>query len=392
MSRYQLVDVDSPEHIKEFLEFPSRLYREEPTWSRPLDRDIEKIFDPATNKKFRHGEAIRWILKEGNDTVGRVAAFYDKKAVSTKKVNAGGMGFFDCINDKDAAFLLFDACRDWLSARGMTAMDGPVNFGERDSFWGCLVDGYHEPLYNMPYNYPYYKDLFEAYGFKNFFYQYTYHKRLDIDELDDIVRDKGKRVIDNPDYRFEIYDHKDSDRQSGDFAEIFNEAWGRFPGVTRITKAHTKALLRQLRPIMDSRLIHLAYYKDKPVGFFIMMQDISQVTKTFKGKLNLLKKLQLIYAVRVKKSVTRVIGRIFGVVPSHHGKGVEAGLIMSFYKYLGTPGFHYTDLELNWIGDFNPTMMKVCEQIGSKILKTHITYRCMFDPDASFERADRVNI
>jgi hypothetical protein len=392
MSKFNLVEVIEAEHVREFLDFPGRLYKDDPNWSRPLDSDIEKIFDPEKNKNFRHGEAIRWILKNGQITVGRVAAFYDKKAVSTKKVNAGGMGFFDCINEQEAAFTLFNACRDWLKDRGMSAMDGPVNFGERDSFWGCLVDGFHEPVYNMPYNFAYYKDLFEAYGFKNFFNQYTYHKRLDIDELDDIVREKGKRVIENPEYHFETFMPKEKVRQAADFAEVFNAAWGRFPGVTKITKAHTLALLKQLSPIMDKRLIHLAYHKGQPIGIFIMMQDISQVTKKFNGKFNLMHKLRLLYAVRIKKSITRVIGRIFGVVPAYHGKGVEGGLIMSFYKYLGTKGFQYTDLELNWIGDFNPTMMRVCDQIGSKIYKTHVTFRCMFEADETYERATKVNV
>jgi hypothetical protein len=45
-------------------------------------------------------------------------------------------------------------------------MDGPINFGERDKFWGLLTEGFIEPLFGMNYNFPYYKDLFENYGFK----------------------------------------------------------------------------------------------------------------------------------------------------------------------------------------------------------------------------------
>ena len=98
------------------------------------------------------------------------------------------------------------------------------------------------------------------------------------------------------------------------------------------------------------------------------------------------------YQLKVRKRVTRIIGRLFGVVPEHQGKGVEGGLVVAFEKVALATKFQYTDLELNWIGDFNPTMMKVCEQIGSRIYKTHVTYRYLFDRDASFERASRVNI
>jgi hypothetical protein len=66
----------------------------------------------------------------------------------------GGMGFFECIDSKEAAFMLFDTGKAWLLAqnKGIEAVDAPINFGERDSWWGCLVDGFHEPVYTMNYN------------------------------------------------------------------------------------------------------------------------------------------------------------------------------------------------------------------------------------------------
>ncbi len=168
MNSFTLKAVSEKKSIKAFLDFPAHLYHDDPRWSRPLDSDIEKIFDPEQNKKFRQGDAIRWILEdEQKHVVGRVAAFYDKQTANKNNQPTGGLGFFDCINNTDASSILFDACKGWLAERGMEAMDGPVNFGERDSFWGCLADGFYEPLYNMPYNSSYYNELFEAYGFKN---------------------------------------------------------------------------------------------------------------------------------------------------------------------------------------------------------------------------------
>lgn len=390
---FTLVEVRDKKSLRAFLDFPARLYRDDKKWGRPLDIDVEKIFDPKQNKRFRKGGAVRWILKDqDHQVVGRVASFYDQSTAKKNVQLTGGLGFFDCINDREAAFTLFDACRDWLKDKGMSAMDGPINFGERDAFWGCLVDGYHEPLYNMPYNFPYYKELFEAYGFKNYFNQYTYHRTFEKDDLSEEIRDKAKRVFDNPDYTFEIFSKAKIHSIAEDFKIIFNAAWARFPGITEISNAHALVLLRQMQPIMDNRLVHIAYYKGDPVGFFIMMPDISQVFRKFNGKLNLINKLRLMYSLRVSKSVTRIIGRLFGVVPQHQGRGVEGGMVMAFSKYANRPNFQYTDLELNWIGDFNPTMMKVCEQIGSRIYKTHITYRFLFDRNASFERAKKVNI
>jgi hypothetical protein len=79
-------------------------------------------------------------------------------------------------------------------------------------------------------------------------------------------------------------------------------------------------------------------------------------------------------------------------VPEHQKKGVEGALISAFGKIALKPNFPYRDLQMNWIGDFNPSMMHLLEQIGARIVKTHITYRYMFDPSAPFERAKKVNM
>ena len=155
----KIVEILTAKHKREFLQLPVQLYKNEKNWIRPLDKDVEAVFDPKENKFFRHGECTRWLLlnQQGN-TIGRVAAFWDKH--TARKGNdqpTGGMGFFECIQDQEAAFLLFDTCKKWLTDRGMEAMDGPINFGNRDRWWGLLVEGFTEPNYCMPYNFLYYK-------------------------------------------------------------------------------------------------------------------------------------------------------------------------------------------------------------------------------------------
>ncbi|MDO5616564.1 MAG: hypothetical protein Q4G16_10255, partial [Cruoricaptor ignavus] len=161
--------ITTDKEIKEFLDFPAtHIYKNDPNYIRPLDKDIEAVFDKKKNKLYKTGTCERFLFKnEKNETVGRVAVFVNPKYKMEQPT--GGIGFFDCIDDQNTANSIFDFCKNWLAERGMEAMDGNINFGERDKFWGVLIDGFDEPLYGMNYNPPYYKRLFENYGFQIYF-------------------------------------------------------------------------------------------------------------------------------------------------------------------------------------------------------------------------------
>jgi len=390
---FSLVEVTNSHSRKEFLEFPVRLYKNEPNWIRPIDNDIENIFNPLKNRHHDHGESIRWILKNySGETIGRIAAFYDSTLYSPVEIPAGGIGFFECINDRQAAFMLFETAKKWLECRNLEAMDGPVNFGVRDNFWGCLVEGFHEPLHNMPYNFPYYKDLFESFGFKNYFNQYTYRAEIQgCGKIHPLIRRSAERVLKNPDYKFKLLQKGDISF-ARDFKTIYNKTWENFSGTDEITDNDAILLLKKLEPILDNRLVIFGYYKDEPIAFFVMIPDIGQLTKKFNGKWNLWNKLLFVWNLKISCKVDRVIGRIFGVVPEHQGKGVEGALVITFENEILKPGFPpYKSLELNWIGDFNPVMMKMSQLIGGSIYKTHVTYRYLFDQTKEFHRAPVVN-
>jgi GNAT superfamily N-acetyltransferase len=384
---FRLYEVLDSAEKKEFLNLPVALYKSDINYIRPLDIDIEKVFNPTSNKFFRTGDCIRWILKNGEDkTIGRVAAFYEKTVSGKQEQPTGGMGFFECINNQSAANILFDACKQWLQKRGMEAMDGPVNFGDRDRWWGLLVEGFTEPNYCVPYNFPYYRDLFEAYGFRNYFNQFTYHRYINSEGLSDSVKEKAERVFRNSSYSFSHSSKKNIEKIADDFRIVYNKAWANHSGVKETTKAHAMALLNSLKPILDEKLIWFAYYNGEPVAFFIMIPEFNQVVKFFNGNLNLKAKLKFLY-FKIRKRWNKAFGVIFGVIPEHQGKGVEAAIVMAFAKIATRPGFPYKELEMNWIGDFNPAMMKVAEQVGGRICKTHTTYRYLFDRNREFRRA-----
>jgi GNAT superfamily N-acetyltransferase len=389
--KYTLIEVNDKKSAREFILFPVRLYKNDPNYIRPLDVDVEKVFDPKQNKLFRQGECIRWILKdEQGNTVGRVAAFVDHKSAVKNEQPTGGMGFFDCIDDEEAAFTLFDACKKWLEARGMEAMDGPINFGERDRWWGCLIEGFTPPNYCNNYNFPYYRRLFEAYGFQDYFRQITYHVPIDDSRLNPVIREKARRISANPHYRFEHIRKGNDDKYVKDFLSIYNRAWAKFPGVKPLNELQVKAMFKAIKPIMDERLIWFGYYDDDPIACFLMIPEINAIVRHLNGNFNLWGKIKFMY-YKWRGVCKKSFGFVFGVVPEYQRKGVEGALIMAYAAEALKPDFPYTDLELNWIGDFNPAMMHLVEEVGCTPAKIHITYRYLFDRTKEFKRCPRVS-
>lgn len=396
MENYSLHEVINSDDKKEFSKVSVLINGNDPKWVQPLDNDIENVFDPTKNKLFEQGEAIRWTLRRGEETIGRIAAFYNRETAAKEEQPTGGCGFFDCIDSTEAATVLFDAAREWLTSRGMQAMDGSINFGDRMSWWGVLVRGFEMPLYGMNYNQPYYASLFEAYGFQNYFNQHTYLRPLCGEvRLNPLLADKAERLFTNPEYDFRICDMKNLMKMAEDFRTVYNSGWAKFEGVSPMTPKHAIEMMRTMKPIIDPNLMIFAYYMDEPVGFFIMIPDINQIIGSFKGKFGLIEKLKLVYHLRISKKINRITGVVFGVASHQQGKGVEAGLIRSFEKYadqkIAQRGVQYKTLEMMWVGDFNPVMMRMCESyVNASKYKQHVTFRYLFDRDKPFKRCPRM--
>ena len=376
-----------------FLEFPVSLYASDPNWIRPLDQDIEVIFDPNKNFHLKKGEAIRWILfDENQNPIGRVAAFYENTEPDKSNLKLAGMGFFEVIDDENAAKILFDACKNWLKEKGFEGMDGPINFGERDSFWGLMIKGWEfEPTYKMPWTKPYYISFFENYGFKDYFQQYVYVSSIRGANVTAGIEEKAQRIYQNPNYNFKHIEKSNLAKYAEDFKIIFNAAWAKFPGVSEMSSEQAQKLVKQMKPIIDEQLLWFAYSElDEPVAFFIVIPDLNQIVKHLHGKLNTWGKIKFLL-LKSRGVLTRTCGVIFGVVPEHQGKGVESAIALRFRTAAReNPFYPYTTMDMNWVGDFNPKMMRFVSQLGATNDKTFITYRYLFNPNQPFSRCPKV--
>jgi hypothetical protein len=382
----QLIEITTPELAREFLEMPLPIYKGDTNYIRPLDQDIEKVFDTNRNKFFKHGELIRWILKDDKGTaIGRVAAFINHSTAKNFDQPTGGMGFFECINDRQAAAVLFDACKSWLQERGIEAMDGPINFGERNNWWGLLMEGFTPPSFGMNYNPKYYIELFESYGFQVYFYQYSYGLKVN-DDRPEKYYDRSRELLKDPNYRFEHLKLNQLNKYTEDFCYIYNKAFvGSREGLKEMSSEQARNLMLAMKPVIVDYLVWFGYYKDEPIAIFLMLPELNQYFKHVNGNMNTMGKLKFLYH-KLTGTVRKMFGIIFGVIPDFQGKGVEGGIIMAANVVVQSKG-RWDEMELTWIGDFNPKMMRVAENLGAKVVKTHATMRKLFDERRAFQRA-----
>jgi len=381
----QLFQVHNVRDAREFIQVNVDILGAMPGYIRPLDKDINHVFDPEKNKVLRYAEATRWILKDKNGQhLGRIAAFVNKR-YKTKgdEFPVGGIGFFDCVNNQEAADQLFDVAKHWLIQRGMLAMDGPINLGERDAWWGLVTEGFHEPLYRMNFNAPYYQNLFENYGFKMFFEQIcfgmdpkkTFSKKL---------MERHAHVAADPAYRAAHMDIKQMDLYAEYFTEVYNKAWAGHGGMKQLKREQVQQMFRQMKPFLEERLIWFTYHHDKPVAMFVNIPDLNQWFKYLNGKFGVLQKLKFLWLLKTKKN-KKFTGLVFGIIPEYQGKGIDSFMIAETGKMvLRLP---YTEYEMQWVGDFNPKMINMIRTMAdtypSRKLKT---YRYIFDRSVEFKR------
>ncbi len=382
-----VLEVTSPKLVREFLNLNALVNQDNPNYIRPLDNEVEQVFNPTKNKLFKQGNAKRWIVKdEKGSTVGRIAAFYYTKYKNKgTEYPVGCVGYFDAFNNQSIANLLFDTAKKWLTENGMEAMDGPVNFGDRDKWWGLMVDGFGKaPMYGMSFNPAYYSTLFNNYGFKNYYNQYYYKVSL-LDELPPKFKERYEKFKAKPDYSAKHLDKNNLEKFAQDFVTIYNAAWAQHGEAKAITFDQIMQLFKTLKPIMDPRVIWFAYYKEDPIAMFINIPDVNQYFKYFNGKLGLKQKLHLLW-MKWRGQNNQLTGLAFGVVPKFQALGIDSFLIYASSLLL-LDLKTYNQYEMGWAADWNPKMLNIYKSLGGEQSRQMVTYRHIFNLQSHpFER------
>jgi len=347
--------------FEEFYKVPFLIYADDLEFVPHIREDIEYVLKPKSESDC----VEQFILKNEGKTVGRAACFMKEGE------ERGGIGFFECIDNLKAAKLLFEHCELYLKEHGCQYVEAPVNFGERDKYWGLLIAGFKSPSYQENYNPEYYRNLFEANYYEVAFEQTT--QEITPKEFNREQFDRQSEKLVNQGFHIEHFKSSNKNKYTRDFVEIYNKAWAIHEHFKPMTVEQVLSLMKRMRPVMREDLLWYTYHNEKPIAFYFSIIELNQIMKYMKGSLNWLGKLKFLY-FRQRVKIKRVKGVIFGVVPEYQGKGVTSAMIMKVFDTI-VRDKHLESTELAWIGDFNPRMMKFLKRLGAYETKRHATFR-----------------
>ena len=378
-------EVTTNKLIQQFHPLPFSIYKNDNNWIPHIKQDVEKVFDPTKNKAHANGKIIRWLLfNNTNEAIGRIAAFVNFETTESNEQPTGGVGFFECINDKEAATTLFNTAKDWLAQHGMEAMDGPINFGEKNMFWGLLVENFTDPnSYGMNYNPPYYQQLFEEYGFKTYYQQFMFKRSIGV-PTQQVFEDKSERILADGNYSIANVKNLSLNEIADNFKTVYNSAWASHDNFKEMTTATSRKIMQNLKPIYDPSIMVFVYYKNKPIAFYINIPELNELFQYVNGNLNWWGKLKFLYHKMVHPPET-MVGIVFGIAKRFQGKGVDGAMIKWTHESL-LKEKRYKQTVLTWIGDFNPKMLRIAKDLDAEVYRTYHTYRYLFDRNKPFER------
>ncbi len=379
ISIYKVQDTKS---IKEFLEFPSILFNNQKAFIRPLDVDIEAVFSPKKNPLFQQGGmAERFLFKnERAEIIARVAVFINPEYRQDQKT--AGFGFFDVENNPDTGRFVLQFVKNWALEQGAEALDGAINFGERDRFWGLGIEGFQEPLYGMHWHPPYYKEFIEDFGFQIYFKQYCYARKVH-DVLSERFIRSYEKLNSRAEYRAVRMTRKNMQDLAPAFLEIYNTAWATHGEGKQLMLENVQLIFRKMKPVINEHVCWFVFYQEQPIAFWMNLPDLNFHLKNANGKLGIKEKVAILLENLIPKN-KRLVGIVFGVIPRFQGRGVEGFLISSGSFHIRKKT-KFEVYELQWIGDFNPKMISIAKTLDTEVTRVLATYRLMLKPDLKFQ-------
>ena len=353
-----------------FIKLQWKFYDGDANWVPPLLMDRKKLLNRKKNPFYDHAEMQLFMAERDGEAVGRIAAIVNHRHNEMHDDKVGFFGFFECINNQDAADALFDAAAQWLRERGMDTMRGPLNPSINDEI-GMLVDGFDRPpVILMTYNPRYYPLLCDGYGFRKSKDLYAYlleNKKVVTDKLErgqQLVRDRYNLTIRNVDF-------KKIERDIVVLKDLYNRSWEKNWGAVAMTDREFDFLAADLVQVIGKfkDLVFIVERDGEPVGFSLCLPDLNQVLihnrngGVLGAGYHMLTKTKRIDLVRIL---------VLGVLPAHRGKGIDA---VMYHEVVHRAAAHGILLgEASWVLEDNDMMNKGAKLMNADRYKTYRIY------------------
>ncbi len=364
---------------KAFVDFPFRLYADDPHWVPPLKGEALGLITPEKNGWYSHARAQLFLAEENGKIVGRISAHLDTLALEMEpsKGFGPGVGFWglmDAVN-QDVFRALLTAAEGWLRDQGMTRAIGPVS----QSVWeepGLLVQGFdQDPTIMMGHARPEYQGWIEAAGYGVVKQLFTYE--LDItQEFPPIVQRIIKSGEKNERIRVREVNKARFEEEAAIILSILNDAWSDNWGFIPLTPPEIKDVGVKLKPIVFNDLIRIAELDGKPVAFMITLPDLNEAIKPLKGSLLPFGWAKLLLWLRAPKVRTMRVP-LMGVVKELQASrmaGQLAFMMIEYIRQASVTKYGASRGEIGWVLDDNQGMRSIAETIKSDINKIYNVY------------------
>jgi hypothetical protein len=374
-----ITPVSGKADLKAFIDLPWRLYANDPNWVPPLKAEVKELLTPGKNPFFGHAEAQYFLARRNGQVVGRISAHIDHLALEQPAeqgmgAGTGNFGLFEAEDDATAKALIATA-EDWLRAKGMTRVLGPISL----SIWeepGLLIAGHdHPPTVMMGHNSPAYQAMIEGAG-------YVPAKQLKTYELD-ITKSFPpliQRIIQSgeksPRITIRKVDKSKFDKEAAIILSILNDAWGNNWGFVPITDDEVAHTGKKLKPIVFEDLIMIAELDGEPVAFMMTLPDLNEATKSLNGSLFPFGFIKLLKWLRKPKARTMRVP-LMGVVQRLQSSRMASQLAFMMIETIRLEAVaHYgsTRGEIGWVLDDNQGMNAIADAINSTVNKIYQIY------------------
>jgi len=367
MPTLEIRRVTKRQDLERFIALPYTTYRRNPSWTPPLRRDVREMLDPDRNPFFEHASLACFLALRDGKVVGRVAAIDNGRHEELHRDQVGFFGFFECVDDAEAARSLVEAAADWARARGKRTLRGPVSPSMNDEA-GLLVEGFETPaVIMMPHNPPFYARLLEGCELNKAMDLIAYQSTSPV--LPERLARGVARMTGHLGITLRTLDVRRFDAELAVVQRLYNAAWEDNWGFVPMTDREMTYLAKQLRPILVPELAVFAEHQGETVGFGLAIPDMAVALRAnpsgrfFPGILRVLLSARRLTRLRILA---------LGTLPNWRLKGVDAILYHHIWREGRERGFDWG--EASWILETNALMRNALERMGFSPYKTYRLY------------------